>query len=166
VSHLTDGTGLAMRIGITSKDHIIHGGEFRDSLDFCGTALKPAATTDLFLSSVDTTGKLDWIIRGYASGDAWMTALAVDHSDNIYVVAHSYDTLVFGNATIKADQYSCGVAAKFSDKAIMLWHKTFQGYAFANGVATDAYGNVYFSLLHYLLKCDFKNSSPSLAKSS
>ncbi len=144
-SFMSGATGTPMKIAITSKDHIILGSEFLDSVALCDTFLAPSGSTDIFLTSVDTNGKLNWIVRGHATGYAWLKALAVDADDNIYVAAHSYDTLVLQNDTIMADDYACGVAAKFSPEGNLLWNNVYQGVTFSEAVATDPFGNVYYA---------------------
>jgi hypothetical protein len=113
--------------------------------------LVSAGSDDIFIAKYNTSGTLQWILRGGgASGDSG-DAIAVDGSGNVYVTGIFQSTANFNtpsvngsNELVSAGSFDIFIA-KYNTSGTLQWLRRGGGTSgdFSNGIAVDGSGNVY-----------------------
>jgi hypothetical protein len=127
-------TSMAIGRAITtdvSGNIYIGGSQLSGSVQFGSQELtNTSAYNDGFVAKLDPNGNILWaqLVSAPGANDA-VAAVAVDRSGNVFTAPGSW--------------LSYGQIEKFSASGSLLWTDQFGGTANANGLATDAAGNVY-----------------------
>jgi hypothetical protein len=101
--------------------------------------------SDLLLSKFDNTGKLMWIKYFPSDIDYFISKIAIDKEENVFITGYFKGTIDFDGTKITALENDDIFIAKFDKNGQTLWAKraggTLKDQAF--GIATDNQGNAY-----------------------
>lgn len=138
--------GLAVAISPKSDLYVVAG--FQGTVDFGAGSLTSAADgTDVALIKLASNGKLRWAIRfGGDTGESG-TDVAVDASDNSYVVGSFTGTTTIGSQVLTSAGGVDAFIASFTPSGDLRWAKSIGGAGedHAGGVGVDAEGRVYIT---------------------
>jgi hypothetical protein len=142
-------------IATDAQGNIYAAGQFSaDSVSFGSYTLYNTDPTensnDIFLVKYDPAGGVLWATSAHGAANEGLNAVTTDNLGNVYVVGYFYsDSVLFGSHTLynygPTDTTDDIFIAKYSTAGAALWAESFGGdyYDGAQGVATDASGNVY-----------------------
>jgi hypothetical protein len=131
-------------------------GNFTEAIDFGDNPLSSAGESDAFLASFDGSGTHRWSQRFGGAAAEWLTALALDRDDNVYVVGDfSSASIDFGGGALANAGCPSGVPegcedvylAKFDDSGAHLWSDSF-GASYSDkgwGIAIDPANRVFIT---------------------
>jgi hypothetical protein len=100
-----------------------------------------AGGVDAFVAKYDAAGALQWARQLGSDGDDYGTAVAVDHSGNVYVAGYSNSSFV-ATANVGGNDL---FVARLDAAGNLQWIREYgsTGNDYATGIATDGAGNVY-----------------------
>jgi len=131
-------------VAIDSSANIVVGGYFSGSVDFGGGALASAGGFDIFLTRYSSAGAYQWSKRIGGTSDEFPLGIALDSSDNIFLVGYFAGSVDFGGGALASAGGNDIFVAKYSPLGVFSWAKRFGSTAddLARSVAIDAGGNV------------------------
>jgi hypothetical protein len=138
-------------IATDAASNVIITGFFPTTINFGGSTLTSAASTDIFLAKLNSGGTHQWSESFAGSGADSPLGVAVDASSNIaitgYISAVASGTLNLGGSTLIAAGSDDIFLGKYDSSGAHLWSMSFgtAGDEEANAVATDPSGNVLMS---------------------
>lgn len=142
-------------IAVDGSGNVFTTGNFGDQADFDPgegqTLLSVAGGTDAYLCKQSSTGSLAWAY-GFGGVDFdYGTGVALDADGNIYATGNFYNAVDFDPGAGDATRTSAGgldaYAVKFTSAGAFVWvgHLGGADLDSSNGIALDAYGNVYLT---------------------
>jgi hypothetical protein len=134
---------LALTVDGTSGD-IFVAGAFSGTVDFGGTSLTSAGSTDVFVARYTTNGALVWAKRAGGPEADLARSIAIDGKGNVLIAGTFRGTGDFGSASLTSAGADDPFVAKFDATGAAAWARRFGGSGsdLAFGVAGDAQGNV------------------------
>src|SRR5262249_8680037 len=96
------GTGWdnGIAVAVDTSSNVIVAGQFANAVDFGGGPLTSAGSSDIFLAKYSATGVYVWSKSAGGAADDYVTAIAVDTSNNIVVTGYFPGTINFGGGTL------------------------------------------------------------------
>lgn len=127
-------------------------GNFRGEVNFGIITLRTSdeAIPDLFLAKYSPKGEIKWVKHfvgdnGFENG----TDIAIDESDNIYVVGYFNNAITIDEAMINTHQMAVNdiFVAKFNTQGNVLWLRNAggEGHDYSRAVSSDSEDNYYVS---------------------
>ncbi|NOT37631.1 MAG: T9SS type A sorting domain-containing protein [Saprospiraceae bacterium] len=118
-----------------SKDDVLTLGYFRSTIDFDSGSeeliLKSNGSTDVFLTKMNSSGKLIWAISIGGKQQDQGISMALDKEDNIYITGTFQEAIDFNSVLpgvkITAQAFNDIFLAKLNSDGKLLWVKSFQG---------------------------------------
>jgi hypothetical protein len=147
------GADKVTAVAIDSTDNIVVVGSFTATVDFGGTSLTSAGSTDIFVAKYGPTGTLLWAKRfGGTAGEA-CNGVALDSAGNILITGYyGYfgTALDFGGGPLPLPGGTTAMVmdvfvAKLTPSGGYIWAKGYggtTGYDSGNGIAVDGNGDV------------------------
>jgi hypothetical protein len=137
---------------IADKDgNVIFSGTFSsssilfESLKLTNTLQK---TDEIFTVKYDGTGKILWAKSFGGRGADYVTGIAKDTSNNIFIAGwYVGDSIKFAPQTLYSNGIANGYVTKVNASGTVLWAKNIDGTKedFATGISTDKKGNLFVS---------------------
>lgn len=127
-----DGTGnnAITCIDVDSKNNIVIGGYFSDSLTLDSQITASRFTEDIFLAKLDSTGHYRWAFNLYMRNDNRAEKIHLDAQDNIVVTGY-FESPVSdfdpGPNTVKLSQTGNVFLAKYGPSGDYIWAQTVGG---------------------------------------
>jgi hypothetical protein len=146
VRDITPPMQVKPNIGFLEKDLIMYA-NFRQTFEIDTATLVSNGDYDIFISRADSNGSIKWIKQfGFGSTDV-ISQVAIDNSNNIYVVAGfndsiSFDGHIFYNTTNDI------LLLKFNEDGNFIWGRQTNANGnieSANSIAVDGEGNCYIT---------------------
>src|SRR5439155_11978506 len=136
-------------VALDSVGNIIVTGSFIGTVDFGGALMTSvpnpvlgSTVPDWFVAKYSPAGSLLWVKGFGGSGSDVGNAVAVDGSDNIFVVgALGSANVVFGSYTFSSSSGAI-VLAKLSPQGAVTWAEQCGGTSTAKAIAVDHSGNI------------------------
>ena len=161
----------AFDLKVDNNDDVLISGRFRDSVDFDPSAgvdirVSNSSSTsnwyaDKFLLKLDANGNYNWVRTWEHSGGYWNNGwwgnheLDVDPNNNIFMPITFFDSLDTDPGPLTDMVYTQGAHdvsfLKISPSGSLVWHKEIggPGQEYCHSLATDPWGNIYYSLQTY-----------------
>lgn len=122
------GSATPTAVAVDSFGNVVLGGHFSGALSFGGNAIIAAGTLDGFLVKLDPTGTevAAWppVRFGTAGTGAEVVGIALDTSNNIYIVGEISGTVSLGSTTFTQGSI---LIAKFDPSMNLTWAQAFGG---------------------------------------
>lgn len=136
---------IAYDLKVDNKDAPHIAGIFANSIEIGSTTLSSNGSDDIFVAKWNASGQSMWAKNAGGSGNDRVTRLAVDASNNAYVVGYFNDTTTIGTTTLKTNGSNDFFVAKFNNQGTIQWAQSGGSIDsdYAYGVAVDKAGNVY-----------------------
>ncbi len=140
----------AYGLTVDSQGSVILTGQFSGTSNIAGqtfvSTIDPGSnlpTYDLFLSKYDTNGNPLWVQAGQAIYENRGLAVAVDGSDNIFLVGQFSDTMQFAGQQINNAAYNVGFLAKFQPNGQLIFlNRLFGGMVMAYDLEVNSLNEV------------------------
>lgn len=159
----------ALSMATDASGNVIVCGKFSGtSVDMGGTTLTNAdnsgSSQDVFVAKYNSNGALLWAVGAGGTSIDIANSVTIDPAGNVFVCGYFQSpTIVFGTTTLTnvANGYNYFVV-KYDASGNVLWAKSAgsSGYESANGISTDASGNVIVA--GYFSSASFSIGSTSL----
>ncbi|HYM20162.1 MAG TPA: SBBP repeat-containing protein [Candidatus Kapabacteria bacterium] len=137
-----------MGIAVDTKGNIFVTGFFEETADFNGMSVNGKGLYNIFIAKYHTDGSLEWVnkcidVSPQSSREEW-SSVTVDTLGNSYIVGIFYDSLDFGNVSLKSSGDGDIFIAKYSADGNLLWAKKAGGKGFdvAHRIVFNS-GNIY-----------------------
>lgn len=134
-------------LALDKSGNIYFVGDFLAPIDV-GGGQYTSSSRDFFITSFTANGTYRWSKKFDGSGAHLVSAVVVDNSDNIFITGNFKESINFGGGPLtNATSYTDMFIASFTSSGAYRWAKKFSSANndYAYGVATDNYGNVYFT---------------------
>ncbi len=134
----------AMGVCADNANSIFTTGYFTSTLNMDGHQLISSGLEDIFISKMNTSGAISWIIRTGGSGSERALAIDVDNVGNIVVCGYFYGTTTIGTTTLTSLGQQDIFIAKYDTSGNFLWAQQAGGTNsdIANIVKFDHLGNI------------------------
>lgn len=137
-------------IAIDGSGNVYTTGSFSGKATFgraggTSVVLTAANNADIFVSKLNSVGKVLWAVRAGGNGSDKGMSIAVDGSGNSFVTGYFQGTATFGSTTIVSTGFSRDIfIAKYNTSGVLQWVKNAGGTSsdIGNGIALDASGNI------------------------
>jgi hypothetical protein len=144
------GIGKATAFGSDASMYV--GGDFNSTISFDGFSLNSAeSTTSSFLAKYDQFGKIVWAVALSSTATALLADIALDASDNIYLMGTFSGTLDLDPGVGNDNHTSAGSSdlffAKYDNTGHLIWgrHMGSTGFESGTSIGLDPTGNIYIT---------------------
>lgn len=137
-------TQVAYAVAADASGNVVVIGSFEGSVNFGGSSFMSDGMNDIFVAKFGPDGSHLWSKRFGNPSDQHGNDIAVDASQNVFVVGYFAGAVDFGGGTLVSEGGNDIFVAKFGSDGAHVWSKRFGDGAgqTAAGVAVDASGNV------------------------
>ena len=143
------GTGLEVGRGIAvdGNGNPYITGYFNGNAIFNSTTLTSAGSYDIFIAKYDASGNFQWAERAGSNGDDFARNVAVDGSDNSYIVGTFRGLARFDSTALISSGLEDLFIAKYDPAGNVIWAKKAGGTSkdAANGIDVDDNGNSFIT---------------------
>lgn len=113
-----------VEVVISSSGSIYTVGQFQGTAVFGDFQLNSTGLNDIYVMKVNPSGDVEWAIKAGGSSDDIAAGIAVDASDNVYVVGSFYGTSSFGGTDyVVTGGVRNGFIAKYNTDGEFKWSK-------------------------------------------
>jgi hypothetical protein len=139
---MVDDVGYA--VAIDSNDNILVTGSFRSDVNFGGGFLFSDSLNDVFIVKFAPNGAHLWSKNFLTMGDDVGKGIAVDGSDNVYIVGDFTGQMNFGNGYVASEGQRDIFFVKLLANGSYQWAKTFgsSGNEYAGDIVADSSNNI------------------------
>lgn len=137
------GNDTGMAVAVDASNNVILTGGFSGTATIGATSLTSSGDADIIVAKFNAAGTLQWASRAGSIGRDQGRSLAVDNSNNIYVVGAFGANVSFGATTLSSSGLNDAFIARMAPAGTFDWAQRGGGADMdeANGVAVDAAGN-------------------------
>lgn len=135
-------------ISIDNKGNIFVTGIFSSTAIFNNTLIKSKGKEDIFIALYTPAGDLNWIKRAGGSGRDEATAIAADHSGNVFITGWFTGEADFDNTSLISNGDDDIFIAKYNSSGDAVWSRQAGGYKGVDrsyGITVDEQGNSYIT---------------------
>jgi hypothetical protein len=141
------GSGIDRGVGIAvdSSGNAYITGHFLENATFGSTNLTNSGGNDIFIAKLSSSGSWQWAVKAGGSSQDFGGGIAIDSSDNAYVIGYFIGTATFGNTSlVTTSNLTYGIfLAKLSSSGSWQWAINPPSYGTGNGIAIDSSDNPY-----------------------
>jgi len=140
-----DDRGFTLAVDSASNTFIT--GWYTASLTFGSTTLTSVGGEDVYLTKLDSSGKVLWAKSASGTQQERAYGLLPDGSGGCFLGGHFTGTTTFDSTSVTSKGSSDAYIAKYSAAGKVSWVKTFGGSGTdsAGSMARDSAGNIYFN---------------------
>jgi hypothetical protein len=141
------GSGIDRGVGIAvdSSGNAYITGHFLKNATFGSINLTNSGGNDIFIAKLSSSGSWQWAVKAGGSSQDFGGGIAIDSSDNAYVIGYFIGTATFGNTSlVTTSNLTYGIfLAKLSSSGSWQWAINPPSYGSGNGIAIDSSDNPY-----------------------
>jgi Tfp pilus assembly protein PilZ len=134
-----------INIAFDSSDNVYTTGYFSSTVNFGGGDITSAGSTDIFVLKLNSSGTFQWVNTFGGTGADNGIDIAIDSSDNVYIIGDFSSTVNFGGGDITSAGSTDIFVLKLNSSGTFQWVNTYgdTGASIGEGIAFDSSDNVY-----------------------